>query len=823
MHRPLRFRWPGRWTAPGVCLILISTVFAMPASADDPPYFDMPFGRDYEVAIRQRIVDQIEAYLHAHTARLAQQRQRHWNRDISSADAYAASVRNNRERLRRLVGAVDDRVAVRMEVYAESLEQPGPLYEGQAYSVFAVRWPVLEDVAGEGLLVMPAGPVRAAVVALPDADQAPEALLGWGERASEVEPMAAALAEQGVAVVVPVLISRDMRWAQEPRQLIPVLDWMKANDRRIPTHTNLRNRELLWRQTYLMGRHIIGYELQRAYAALDWFQQKFGDDVPLALAGYGEGGLLALYGAALDERVGAALVSGYFGPREAVAREPNERLIWGLLKEFGDAEIASLVAPRGLVLEYSRGPEHEAVTPLPPPPDAGELDWFQKMALRAGGPGVLTTPPFEDVAAEVRRLRDLLAGAGFDVPLRFIHGADGATVPAGSGDALAALLEQLGLEDVSMQPAAAPPPPRHGIDAKRRHDRVMDDLIDHLLAWARRSSFERYRHFQGDLSSPAAWDRSMQPYRRALYDEIVGRLPDSDDPPPVNVRQRQVFDAPRWSGHEVIYDALPGVWGFGVLAVPKDIADGERRPLVVLQHGYGGMPGSYARDGAYRDLMSRLCQRGFVVFAAHLPFNMDEKNGIPVGATMFSFGVPQYQQALRWLKSLDVVDEKRIGYYGLSYGGRAAMYLPPLIPEFKFAVSSASFSRWPQAGLDHERQGSSLYHERIGPFKFGLGTTFGRAELGLMIAPRGFVVENGYHDTAVVTEDAGHEYAKIRRVYDLLGIGERAQFNTHIGGHEAHLDTLLPYIHRMLEHPVPAARRVQPPETVETDVEAATP
>ena len=62
----------------------------------------------------------------------------------------------------------------------------------------------------------------------------------------------------------------------------------------------------------------------------------------VGVAGYGEGGLLALYSKALDYRIRAALVSGYFGPREEIWREPIYRNVWGLLRDFGDAELASM-------------------------------------------------------------------------------------------------------------------------------------------------------------------------------------------------------------------------------------------------------------------------------------------------------------------------------------------------------------------------------------------------------------------------------------------------------------------------------------------------
>ena len=67
-------------------------------------------------------------------------------------------------------------------------------------------------------------------------------------------------------------------------------------------------------------------------------------------------------------------MSGYFGDRNDVWRQPVDRNVFGLLEQFGDAEVASLIAPRTLVVEASKGPEFVI------PPGTG------------GAPGRLTTP-----------------------------------------------------------------------------------------------------------------------------------------------------------------------------------------------------------------------------------------------------------------------------------------------------------------------------------------------------------------------------------------------------------------------------------------------
>jgi hypothetical protein len=115
------------------------------------------------------------------------------------------------------------------------------------------------------------------------------------------------------------------------------------------------------------------------------------------VAGYGEGGLIAFYASAADTRIDAALVSGYFNSRQNVWSEPIYRNVWGLLEEFGDAELATLVAPRGLVVEFSAFPEVN------------------------GHKGGLTTPDFQNVASEFKRIESLLE-QGFQ-PRTLVHGS----------------------------------------------------------------------------------------------------------------------------------------------------------------------------------------------------------------------------------------------------------------------------------------------------------------------------------------------------------------------------------------------------------------
>ena len=158
---------------------------------------------------------------------------------------------------------------------------------GEGFEVFAVRWPVVRGIEGEGLLLVPTGrkPI-ADCVAIPDADQTPEMLVGLVPGVPPESQFARRLAENGCRVVVPLLIDRADTYS--------VTGAGRA--------TNQPHREFVYRPAFEMGRHIIGYEVQKVLALVDWFTHEAGEkgDPRIGVMGYGEGGLLALHAGALD-------------------------------------------------------------------------------------------------------------------------------------------------------------------------------------------------------------------------------------------------------------------------------------------------------------------------------------------------------------------------------------------------------------------------------------------------------------------------------------------------------------------------------------------
>ena len=107
---------------------------------------------------------------------------------------------------------------------------------------------------------------------------------------------AIALARHGCRVLVPTLIDRKDEL---------------SGSAKLKRQTNIPHREFVYRMAYEMGRSLAGYEVQKVLAAVDWFAAT--DPKPkVGVIGYGDGGMIALYAGALDERIAITVVAGYF-------------------------------------------------------------------------------------------------------------------------------------------------------------------------------------------------------------------------------------------------------------------------------------------------------------------------------------------------------------------------------------------------------------------------------------------------------------------------------------------------------------------------------
>lgn len=782
------------------CLLLPGLLPLQSSVADDAvvgPTGTTPLTLKGDIA--SEMVDGIDRFLLRKIADSPAGRPQYWNRDASSAASWNASIQPNRERLAHILGLRDKRIAFDAPELISTVTQSAVLAENERYRILSVRWPVLLDPAptgknlpsifGEGLLLdpKPQAAIGVDIVAIPDADQSPEQICGLVPGLPQDAQFARHLADAGCRVMVPMLISRERT---------------KRNGR-----ATLTSREYAYRSAFELGRHIIGYELQKVLSAVDWFDSEADDaSARIGVIGYGEGGMLALYAGALDPRINSTVVSGFFGPREQSWQEPLDRNVFGLLREFGAAELAAMVSPRTLIIEAAHVPQVDY-------PGEG------------GAPASLTSPTIAELHASLapatKATMDLLTSGIQKRPVTVLVPSDGAM---GGILTLDQFLQSIIDPDGPQNKASIPQPGRYlrrqptpltEIESTQsiadRQIRQLQEIDRHNQALLRESSFVRNDYMKRrDLSSVEAYEKSIEQYRDEFRRDVIGEF--DEELLPFRALSRKSWDTEKWTGHEVVLEVFPDVFAYGVLLLPKDLQPNQRRPVVVCQHGLEGRPTDIFQGDhrAYHDFAARLCERGFVTFSPQNPyifqdrFRTLQRKANPLGKTLFSIIVPQHQQIVNWLKSQPFVDSDRIAFYGLSYGGKSAMRIPALVTDYCLSICSADFNEWVRKNASTRDNFSYVWTGEYEIFEWDLGSTFNYAEMAGLICPRPFMVERGHFDGVGDDEWVGYEFAKVRHLYAArLGIGDRTHIEWFVGPHTINGQDTYRFLHKHLDWPEP--------------------
>jgi cephalosporin-C deacetylase-like acetyl esterase len=673
------------------------------------------------------------------------QRHTYWNRDYAGVESYEKSVEKNRERFRFITGVRDERLSFEAPERCETLESSALFAETETHKIHAIRWTVFEDLKGEGLLLEPKskGKPQRAVIHIPHAGVTPEQLLGLEPTTANaffVPPKA------GERMIIISTVNRNV----ERRKLV-----------------SLTNREYIYRTAYQLGRHIIGYEVQEVLALTDWLKKD--KDAHVRLEGQGDGGLIALYAAAADRRIDETLVVDYFDNRDRICEEPIDRNVFGLLQQFGDAEIASLIAPRKLVIGNF---------------DAPELTLSSK---GGGAPGRLRKPDAKVVKAEIERAKKMVE------PLNIPNWIEYREMPAKNNSISATLTGKI---------------PNTG-ERVRRLVRGMDKHTQMLLdssVLTRRTFWNRL-----DESSPEKIAATIEWYRDYFAKNIIGVFDDAFLPP--NPKIRLHSEDKNYTAYETELDVFDGLTAYGLLLIPRGMKEGEKRPVVVCQHGLERGATMHIRGGELNGetvFASELCDLGYIVFTPQGIFSLEDKYRFnqrqlnPLGKNLFSVMTAQHQQICNWLGALPFVDSERIALYGVSYGGTTVMSIVPLIPAYCLSICSANFNYWnyklANTLIDSNWSSGYVFLPYYEMFEFDMANTFDHSDMARLIAPRPFMVERGHLDGVAWDEYVGFEFGKVRYFYDhCLKIPERAEILWMDGGHTTYIEQSHLFIDKFLK------------------------
>ena len=354
------------------------------------------------------------------------------------------------------------------------------------------------------------------------------------------------------------------------------------------------------------------------------------------------------------------------------------------------------------------------------------------------------------------------------------------------------------------------PAPTAGFIDERQHRtiRELEAFTQSLIASEERT---RTSEIWTKVKPGADWEATQHALHDRLWHDSIGKIEASYLPP--NPRTRLLYENDKLRAYEVMLDVFPDVFAWGWLLVPRDLKPGERRPVVVCQHGLEGLPEDTANEDPkspnyhfYKGFASRLAEQGFVTYAPHNPYRGQDKFRVlqrranPLGLSLYSFIVPQHDVTTQWLASLPFVDPQRIGFYGLSYGGKTAMRVPALVDRYCLSICSGDFNEWIRKNVQHSTyrgtyMGTPEYEEMQ---EWNLANTANYAEMAMLIAPRPFMVERGHEDGVGTDEWVGYEYAKVKRGYDKLNISDRTEIEWFDGPHTINGIGTFEFLHKHL-------------------------
>ena len=363
-------------------------------------------------------------------------------------------------------------------------------------------------------------------------------------------------------------------------------------------------------------------------------------------------------------------------------------------------------------------------------------------------------------------------------------------------DRLAALVRPRSLTFADWNILSAPVSPAED----RRRDRVFHQWVNYTQRLIRETTWQR----------PAWFASQSRDQTRQAFAGMLGELPETLLPLKVETRPR--YDQPTYTGYEVRLSVTGAVEAYGHLLIPKGMKPGERRALIVTQHGLEGRPEDTILPEktriVYDEFARKLVDQGYIVYSPQNPYILGERfrtlqrKANPLGLSMYSFILAQHRQTLNWLETLPFVDAARIGYYGLSYGGVTALRVPPLEPRYQVVVCSGNFNEWLWKLTSIEDSFSFMFTKEYEAIDWNLGPRFGHAEMAALIAPRPFLVERGHSDGVGIDEWVAYEFAKAKRYYAQAGAPDLAEITYFDGPHRIHGDYAYAFLRKHLGPPV---------------------
>jgi len=286
---------------------------------------------------------------------------------------------------------------------------------------------------------------------------------------------------------------------------------------------------------------------------------------------------------------------------------------------------------------------------------------------------------------------------------------------------------------------------------------------------------------------------------------LLGPMP-APVPPDLEVVEVTACDGYR--REKIVFDSEETMAVPAYLLIPDDRRGAGSAVLAVHGHGPGksvvcGLETTEAPNGDYA---VQLVRRGHLVMAPdlrcfgeradwnppdHYACDTNLVHAVMAGSSPMTQNLWDLARALDVLADHPLVDPRRMGAAGLSYGATMTLLLAAWDDRVAAAVVSGFFSSWAEAHkMPWNMCGSQVLPGMLGQLE--------HVDLAALVAPRPLLVETGTRDLLFPQAASEASVAEVRAVYSELGCSDRLVHDVFEGDHQWHGTLALPFLDRWL-------------------------
>jgi dienelactone hydrolase len=308
---------------------------------------------------------------------------------------------------------------------------------------------------------------------------------------------------------------------------------------------------------------------------------------------------------------------------------------------------------------------------------------------------------------------------------------------------------------------------------------------------------------------------SWQLELRAKLTGLVGGFPDRTH---LRFQTLETKNYPGYRREKFIFESRPGLGVLGYLLTPTGKKAPHATVVCVPGHGRGvddivgidenGKDRSKKPFYQY-DFAVQVVEHGMAAVAIEpMAFGCrrDERNkekgltqsacqpsagaALLLGQTMIAWRVWDVMRTIDWIETRPELDAKRIGCLGISGGGTCTQFASALDLRIKAAFVSGYLNTFRDSIM-------SVSH-CIDNYVPGILNWAENYDVASLIAPRFFFSEGGSRDPIFPVDATKEAFGKVKRVYEVFGVPERAQQEIFEGVHEFHGKQGLPFLAQAL-------------------------